>query len=184
MTPPTKLHPWLCLFALVVLCLTTSSCAAPAGTQSSSTVDEEVYIDLKQGFSLVIPSTWERERIPVSSPRHRQDTVEWRITSSQVQVGTLQVTTASRMPGPLQEQLASFHSEPPLFAKEGLEGIQHPAGPAFRGEGQSNLENIISLAIQGASRTYFITGRIAAADFVQVLPTLEKVILSFSILQN
>jgi hypothetical protein len=184
MTPSSRFRHWAGLLALTLFVLALFGCASP-NSKHSSIMDEEVYIDLKQGFSLVVPSNWQRNRIPVSSPRHRPETVEWRITEANTQIGTFQVTTINpenlRIP---PKPTASPDIRSAALAKVEPRDIEHPAGPALRWESKDKFENIIRLSIKGSRLGYIITCNITESEFAQLSPTVEKVILSFSILQN
>ena len=182
MTFSINLRQSISLSALTVVALAVLGCASATNKKQLPSIAEEAYIDLKQGFSLVVPATWERERIPVSSPRHRPNTVEWLITSTSGPQAIFQVSVQNSLP--LQEYLTNLDNGRFKLTKEMSKSLQHPAGPALRWESEDNRDKIILLIIEGPKRSYIITGKIAAVNYDQVLPTLEKVISSFSILQN
>ncbi|WP_156826990.1 hypothetical protein [Geopsychrobacter electrodiphilus] len=60
--------------------------------------------------------------------------------------------------------------------------FKHPAGQAIRVESQTPSGKLISLAIAGPHRSYLLSVIISAADYDQLQSTIEKVLLSFSIL--
>ena len=177
-----KLYSGFSLAALLLLTLVTFGCAFPSSKKPSTAVIEEAYIDLKQGYSLVIPAIWTRERIPVSSPRYKSDTVEWRINSTNGPEGTFQISV--QIATPLQKYLTNLENEHLKLTKDISENMLHPAGPALRWKIDDKLEKIILITIEGSERRYIITARIAKKNYNQLVKTIEKVIGSFSILQN
>ncbi len=170
------------LSALLFLCLVSLGCAFASTEKQSSAVIEEAYIDLKQGFSLVIPAIWTRERIPVSSPRHNPDTVEWLVNSTNGYEGTFQVSVQNTIP--LQQYLSNLENEHLKITEEMSENIIHPAGPALRWELEDNQESIILIIIEGSERRYIITARVTSVNYDRLLKTIERVINSFLILPN
>ncbi len=168
---------------LIIFCiLSICGCASSMSKEQSSAADEEVYIDLKQGFSVVVPSAWKRERLPVSSPRHQPNIVEWR-TSSKDGSNTFKVKTISlKAPVSREEYLSTREEERFKLVEDTPQSILHPAGPAARWECEDEIGNIILLTIEGPEYIYILTGKVAAENSAQILPTVEKVISSFSIL--
>ena len=179
MSPSTTFRQWTILVALTILILTAFGCASPSNKKDLQASDEQEYIDLKLGFSLVVPSSWERVRVPVSSPLHRPNAVEWLIPNSGDPESDLQV---SRITVPLQEYLSILNKGGLKLTEEMAKKTEHPAGPALRWEIEDNPEKIILLSIEGPKRRYIITCRIAAINYSQLIPSIEKVISSFTIL--
>ncbi len=170
------------LSALLFLCLVTLGCAFPSSKKQSSVVIEEAYIDLKHGFSLVIPAIWTRERIPVSSPRYSPDTVEWLVNSTDGYEGTFQISVQSAIP--LQQYLSNPENVHLKITAEMSENMIHPAGPVLRWELEDKQETIILIIIEGSERRHIITARVATMNYDQLLKTIERVINSFLILPN
>ena len=182
MTFQKKLYRWTTLLLVSFLALSICSCASSMNKEQSSTTDEEAYIDLKQGFSLVVPSTWKRVRIPVSSPRHQPNAVEWLIFGLDDSNSFLVKTISLKDPVPPEEYLSTLREERFNLVEDSPQNILHPAGPAARWECQDEIGNIILLSIEGPGHIFIITGKVAAENSKQLLPTVEKVIASFSIL--
>jgi hypothetical protein len=170
------------LSALLLLCLVALGCAFPFSKKQSSAVIEEAYIDLKQGFSLVIPAIWTRERIPVSSPRYNPNTVEWLINSTDGYEGTFQISVQSAIP--LQQYLSNLENEHLKLTENMSENMIHPAGPALRWELEDKQESIILITIEGSERRHIITARVAKMNYSQLRKSIERVINSFLILPN
>ncbi len=170
------------LSALLFLCLIALGCAFPSSKKQSSAVIEEAYIDLKRGFSLVIPAIWTRKRIPVSSPRYSPNTVEWLINSTNKYEGTFQISVKSTIP--LQQYLSNLENEHLRITEEMSEDMIHPAGPALRWELEDKQENIILIIIEGSERRHIITVRVTNMNYDQLHKTIERVINSFLILPN
>lgn len=183
MPTPTKNKSWYIFFMLVLLPLVTSGCASPAGNNQPSEIAEVAYIDLKLGFSLVVPSSWKRQRHPVSSPLHRPNAVEWLTENTNAPnetQGSLLVSLLT--PDSPQDYLAKVKEEQPTIADVLPENIHHPAGPTLRWVSEENLISFMLLSIQGQKRSYFITYKTATANYPQNLSTIEKIIASFTIL--
>ncbi len=174
------------LLGLLLLLLTAVSCASPQkdGKRLAS-VDEEAYIDLKHGFSIVVPTSWQRERIPVSSPRYRSDTVIWQIGGQKGSKDSLQIKS---VPTPtaadLRKVLTAFILSRDDKTTEEIQEFKHPAGTALKTTGTVAAGGTTYFAFEGHRRIFLISFKIAGNDDEQLLPTIEKVILSFSILQN
>lgn len=172
------------LISLAIVVIVLSGCASPnAKGKHSRIVDEEVYIDFKHRFSMVLPVTWQRAKTPVSLPAYHPDTVQWIISEADDRIGSLQVITQSPSIKPtLQESLSAFlNSQAKLIERE-TEAFQHPAGSALRLNGKDSFGNVIYLPIKGLDQTYIIAFKIKETDYEQLLPMIEKIILSFSIL--
>ena len=177
-----KLYQRLSLFACVIIITTTLGCASPGNKKTSSGLDEEAYIDFKQGFSLVVPSAWKRQRIPVSSPQYQTNTVKWLINNSGAAKDDFQVSIQDTFS--LHEYVAKLDNDPFRLNGKISKSIQHSVGQVLRWESEDNLEKIILLAIMSQNRTYVITSKIALTRSEKLLPTIEKVFSSFAILPN
>lgn len=182
MTYSQNLRRGFSLSTSLLFLLITFGCSFPSSKNQSTAVIEEAYIDLKQGFSLVIPAIWTRERIPVSSPRYSPDTVEWQISSINGPEGTFQIRVQSAVP--LLEYLTNLENEHLKLTEEMSENILHPAGPALRWEIEDKLEIVIMITIEGPDLRHIITARMTKKNDGQLIKTIEKVIASFAILPN
>ncbi len=178
-------HPKrIILLIIVVLCMITFGCASRDSKKGAISTAEEAYIDLKQGFSIVIPSTWQRMRIPVSSPDHRSNVVSWQITSQNKQSGLLQVITAPRMQKEQYQIFLSSHLGDFYPSNMTADSSRESENGTFHGEVDNGLGKIIFLSTEGSQRTYLVTFNIPKPEYTRLLPIISKVFSSVSILNN
>ncbi len=184
MIPLLRLARSASLLAAIFLLATVCGCASPSNNSAAIiAADEQVYIDLKQGFALVIPATWKREKIPVSSPQYRSDTVNWILFSGKSKIGTLQIRALGHpdQSSP-QDYLCDFLNEQnELHHSETIE-LEHSAGQVLRLNGEETDYRVIYLVIEGEKLSYLAAFKISAKAHDDLLPSVEKVIKSFSIL--
>ncbi len=173
---------WI-FFILTSLSLSLLGCASPKSGKDLPLVEEEAYIDLKRNFSLVVPTSWERVKLPVAHPAYRADTVTWQIPGNQNPTGTLRIRILPRQAkGPLQEKLALFlNGEKELLHSNAL-SFQHPAGPALRLNGLDQSGPLIYLVIGHPKQSFILAFNLSASEYERILPTIEKIILSFTII--
>jgi hypothetical protein len=171
------------VFVLILALLTTAGCLGPKGEETAISADEEVYIDLKLGFSVVVPVSWLRQKLPVSAPGYKSDTVEWEIPGPVKDKNTLRIKALEHLKLPITPEslnnLIPPHTEgitkPPL-------NFEHPAGQALRVEWRRQAQRLISLIIVGPDRSYLLSITLDETEYDQFLPAVEKTLLSFSIL--
>lgn len=173
------LHP-----LLVLLCLTLIGCATPhAADEPSVTVDEQAYLDFKLGFTLVVPVTWKREKIPVSSPLYRSDTVSWAIASSRKRIGQLRLQTLNETSElSHRETLSTFLNDQNELLHSNILEFDHPAGHALRLDGWNATNKVIYLIIKDKQNIYILAVEFAKEHGPEIIPLVENVFSSFSIL--
>jgi len=170
---------------ILVLFLTLlTGCLGSKGKYSDS-ADEEAYIDLKHGFSLVIPVTWRREQLPVSSSKYKADTVVWDIKGMSGRDTRLSIKTYEQSKSPItpEDLTALIQSRPDATAGVPF-NFKHPAGQAIRVEETTPTGKLIMLAISTSLQAFLLSIEIPEADYDRLLPKIEKTILSFTILTD
>lgn len=163
------------LFSLLFLtgCASKSTTTGEPGQQK-----EEAYIDLKLSFSLVVPSSWKRLQIPVSSPAFRPNMVRWEIPGAKENDNRMQVWY---YPGETaQDALAETLSEALELTQSQLKTVRYPFGSALRLEGENTQRKVLYIASHTPRHTHILAFRIDPAEYARLEPQIENVISSFN----
>lgn len=117
----------LFLISLLLSCLCTGCLRAPDEIQSD-VAEEELYIDARLGFTLLLPLDWEKITIPVSSPAYRIDTVIWEIPAPQPLQMQIRVLNETDRTAPAEALLTTVLRQQGLTAES--VPLAHPHGTA------------------------------------------------------
>ncbi|MCF6179600.1 MAG: hypothetical protein L3J63_09475 [Geopsychrobacter sp.] len=176
---------WHSTFIIVALSLTLCACSTTKATETASVGAEVAYIDLRQELSLVIPVSWQRKHIPVSSPKYHPDVVQWLIPGSNGGENSLSIKTLPETDlSILQQTLLNQGRETGDEIPDTPFKFEHPAGTALRLNLSTDANQSILLAIMGRQHSYLLNFKLTKEDYTQLLPSIEKIILKFVILSH
>lgn len=155
-----------------------SGCASRAVSEKAVTAKEEqVYIDMKLAFSVVVPAPWRRQRIPTSSPDYQRNRVSWKLPGPKGTENSFQVWALP--PRAPVDALADHLTQEPELTRSETETINSPFGPALSVAGADAHQRVLYIAIRSNQSTHILAFRLDPAAYENSEPAIENVIESF-----
>ena len=170
------------LLGILTLCLLLSgaACVKRSTQETESHPEEQLYFDAKLGFTLLHPLSWERLRVPVSSPEFRENSVNWKIPtvggSGRMQVLAYPALANS---ADLPTLLEQFLAGSPEFSREEPEELQLAGGEALAITVRRPTYSQRLFAIHGARRAYLLSFQGSTDNFAEQLPRFNRIAESF-----
>ena len=143
---------------------------------------EQAYINLKLGFSVVVPIEWQRKKYPVSSTNYRPGRVTWNMVAQKGPGGTLSVEVIqnAKESSPT-DILCAFLDERKELVQSKLSPVLFPQAEALRLDGKNQENWVIYQVIKKAERAFIIAIEISPEP-AEKGSYLETIIKSFKIL--
>ena len=145
---------------------------------------EQLYIDAKLNFAIKHPLNWTREIIPVSSPKHRDDSVSWIVGALDNQNNDIGHMLIKRFPSnnkkELPDILSNFLADKSELKSGQTEEFDHPAGAALKFVGHNTNRGILMIALRGKQQNFIISLDYPSIRFAELLPIFQDIVSSFS----
>lgn len=159
-------------------------CSYKSQEKEKITPDEELYINAKLGFSIILPLNWERINVPVSSPSYRKDSVNWKIPGADKK-GRMLIRTYTRLSTAteLHHLLEQFLINKEQHSREETETIQHRVGKTIVTTVDYARHKERIFAIHGSQQDFILSFFVEKKNYIEQSPTFEQVAGSLRELQ-
>lgn len=170
-------RPFICVTLLAILVMSIcAGCAKKTTSEEEQSLDEQLYVDAEHGFTVLHPLSWKRQRLPVSSPNYRKDSITWKIPDTQ-EPGTMLIRVYPEA-GPSSgatDLIEAFLASRPEHSAEEAVPFKHTAGEAVSMTVYYPNHSERLYVIRGEKNVYLLSFSLNSEAFDEQLSQFDRI---------
>lgn len=168
------------LFTIGSLLLVNFGCAKKTEQDEIKIPAENLYIDAKLGFTIQHPLSWDRIKVPVSSPSFRRDSVIWDIPDQQeTGIFLIRIYPSQNSPEDLTQLMNRYLDEKKQSNRDEARTVQLDSGEAISTTVNYPDHKERVFIIQGKHNAFLLSYYFRNEVFSEQLHLFERSVESF-----